>query len=133
MAKTKSTPPESIDEYLDALPETPRATLDKLRKTIHTIVPEAEETISYMIPTFKYKGGLVGFGATVNHCALYVMSPAVMESMKDELTSYDTSKGTIRFPHNKPLPATLLKKIITARIRENEDIIRQREIKKRAK
>lgn len=116
----KSTKPDSVDVYLSNAPEEARATLIKLRKMILAAAPNATEGISYQIPTFKYKGPLVAFAAFPTHCSFYVMSPAVMNMYKDELKSYDTAKGTIRFPTNKPLPAALVKKLVKARIEENE-------------
>lgn len=116
MART----PKDIDEYLATVPAEARATLEKLRKTIRSAAPKATEGISYQVPTFKYLGPLVGFGAATKHCGFYVMSPAVMEAHKNELESYDTSKGTIRFPPDKPLPAALVRKLVKARIAENE-------------
>lgn len=108
-----------VDEFLSRIPDEARATLEKLRKTIRAVVPETTEAISYGIPAFKHHGRpLVSFGATKNHCALYVMSPAVMEAHAAELAEYDTSKGTIRFPHGKPLPAALVTKLVKARIAE---------------
>lgn len=115
----------NVDEYLAAVPEDARATLEKLRKTIKTAAPKATEAISYQIPTYKYHGPLVAFAAFKNHCGFYVMSPAVMDAFKDELTPYDTAKATIRFPVDKPLPATLVRKLIKARIKENEANITQ--------
>lgn len=112
--------PDSVDAYLSTVPEEARATLIKLRKMIQTAAPNATEGISYQIPTFKYKGPLVAFAAFPTHCSLYVMSPAVMNMYKDELKSYDTAKGTIRFSANKTLPAALVKKLVKARIEENE-------------
>jgi uncharacterized protein YdhG (YjbR/CyaY superfamily) len=109
-----------VDDYLAAVPGEARATLEKLRKTIQAAAPKATDTISYQIPTFKYHGPLVAFAAFPNHCSFFVMSPSVMEAHKDELKSYDTSKGTIRFPASKPLPAALVRKLIKARIEENE-------------
>lgn len=117
----------SVDDYLAALPEEKRIALEKLRKMIKAIVPDAVEVISYQIPVFKYKGKpLVGFGAAKNHCSFYVMSAFIIPTYKDELKSYDTSKGTIRFPTNKPLPETLVKKLIKARIAENERAIKKK-------
>lgn len=118
--KATSTPAKDIDDYLTAVPEKSRATLEKLRKTIKAAAPKATEAISYRIPTFKYHGPLVAFAAFPNHCGFYVMSPAVMEAHKEELEAYETSKGTIRFPAGKPLPAALVKKLVKARIAENE-------------
>jgi uncharacterized protein YdhG (YjbR/CyaY superfamily) len=109
-----------VDDYLAAVPEEARATLEKLRKTIQAAAPKATQTISYRIPTFKYHGPLVGFAAFPNHCGFYVMSPSVMEAHEDELKPYDTSKGTIRFQASKSLPAALVKKLVKARIVENE-------------
>ena len=115
-----SAPARDIDGYLAALPEEARATLEELRRTIKAAAPEAAEVISYQVPTYKYHGSLVGFWATKNHCAFCVMSPAVMEAHRDELKAYDTAKATIRFPPGKPLPAALVKKLVKARIDENE-------------
>jgi uncharacterized protein YdhG (YjbR/CyaY superfamily) len=110
-----------VDAFLAALPEAARTTLEKLRRTIRAAVPKATEAISYGVPTFKHQGRpLVGFGATKNHCALYVMSPEVMRTYAAELAKYDTSKGTIRFPASKPLPAALVRKLVEARIAEIE-------------
>ena len=112
--------PKDIDDYLMRYPENVRKTLGQLRKWIREAAPKSEETISYHIPTFKYKGALVGFGATKKHCAFYVMSNSALKSFKDELKDYDTSTGTIRFPHDTPLPAKLVKRIVKERIIENE-------------
>jgi uncharacterized protein YdhG (YjbR/CyaY superfamily) len=72
------------------------------------------------MPVFKYHGMLGGFAAFQDHCSFFTMSPSVMEAFKDKLKPYDTSKGTIRFPTDKPLPAALVKKLVKARIEENE-------------
>jgi uncharacterized protein YdhG (YjbR/CyaY superfamily) len=110
-----------VDAFLATVPEEARATLEKLRETIRAAVPEATEAISYGVPAFKHQGRpLVAFGATKNHCAFYLMSPAVMDAHAAELGEYDTSKGTIRFPHDKPLPSALVTKLVKARIVENE-------------
>ena len=114
-------PARDVDVFLSNVPEEARATLEKLRGTIRTAVPDATEAISYGVPTFKLHGrGLIGYGATKNHCALYVMSPEVMRAHAADLEGYDTSKGTIRFPAGKPLPAVLVRKLVRARIAENE-------------
>ena len=112
--------PSDVDDYLAAVPEQPRAALQKLRETIRAGAPKATERIGYRIPMFYQQGPLVGLGASKNHCSFYVMSPAVMDSHKDELTAYDTSKGTIRFPADSPLPAALVRKLVDARIEEND-------------
>jgi uncharacterized protein YdhG (YjbR/CyaY superfamily) len=117
----KAVPAKDIDEYLSLVPIDVRDTLEKLRSTIKTIAPKAVEKISYQIPTFNYLGPLVGFAAFKNHCSFYVMSHEVMNMFKEELKSYDTATATIRFSADKPLPELLVKKIVKARIEENED------------
>src|SRR5262245_14173136 len=112
--------PRTIDEYLATLSDDKRAALEKLRKTIRTAAPKGEECISYSLPAFRLNGMLVAFGATANHCAFYPMSSTTVEAHKDELKDYDTSKGTIRFQADKPLPAALVRKLVKARIAENE-------------
>jgi uncharacterized protein YdhG (YjbR/CyaY superfamily) len=94
--------PKTIDEYLAGLSPDKRAALEKLRKTIRAIAPQAEECISYQIAAFRQEGMLVGFGATLNHCAFYLMSAATVAAHKDELKDYDTSKGTIRSSGQAP-------------------------------
>ena len=112
--------PKTIDEYLAALSDDKRAALEKLRKTIRAAAPKAEECISYRLPAFRLNGKmLVAFGATANHCAFYPMSSSTVEAHKDELKDYDTSKGTIRFQADHPLPAALVRKLVKARIAEN--------------
>src|SRR5437867_13236045 len=110
--------PKTIDEYLASLSDDQRAALEKLRKTIRAAAPAAEECISYQLPAFRLDGRLlVAFGAWANHCAFY--PGAVVEALKDELRDYDTSKGTIRFLSDNPLPATLVRKLVKARIAKN--------------
>jgi uncharacterized protein YdhG (YjbR/CyaY superfamily) len=113
--------PKNIDEYLAALSEDKRAALEKLRKAVKAAAPKAEECISYGLPAFRLEGKpLVAFGAAARHCAFYPMSGATVAAFKEELKSYDTSKGAIRFPLNKPLPAALVRKLVKARIAENK-------------
>ena len=112
---------KSVDEYLARVPEPARSTLNRLRAVIRSAVPrEATETISYHIPTFKYKGPLMAFAAFSNHCSLFPMSGSLLEAFKNELKAFQTSKGTIRFPVDKPLPAALVRKLVKARIAQNE-------------
>lgn len=114
------TQPKTVAEYFAALSADQRAALARLRKTIRSIVPGAEECISYGVPAFRLEGRvLVGFGAAANHCAFYPMSGATVAALKRELEKYDTSKGTIRFPADKPLPVALVRKLVKARIAEN--------------
>jgi uncharacterized protein YdhG (YjbR/CyaY superfamily) len=112
--------PQTIDEYLAALSDDKRAALEKLRKTIRAAAPRAEECISYQLAAFRLDGRmLVAFGASAKHCAFYPMSSSTVEVHKDELEGYETSKGTIRFQADNPLPATLVRKLVKARIAEN--------------
>ena len=112
--------PKTVDEYLAALSGDKRAALEKLRKAIKAAAPKAEECISYQLPAFRLDGRmLVAFGAAANHCAFYPMSSSTVETHKDDLKDYDTSKGTIRFQTDHPLPAPLVRKLVRARIAEN--------------
>ena len=112
--------PKTIDEYLAAVSDDQRAALEKLRKTIRAAAPKTEECISYQLPAFRLDGRLlVAFGAAANHCAFYPGAFPI-EVCKDELKGYDTSKGTIRFPANKPLPVALVRKLVKARIAQNK-------------
>jgi uncharacterized protein YdhG (YjbR/CyaY superfamily) len=111
--------PTTIDEYLSALDEDKRVALEGLRKIIRAAAPKAEECISYQLAAFRLNGPLVAFGATANHCAFYLMSSSTVEDYQAELKGYDTSKGTIRFQVDKPLPAALVRKLVKARVAEN--------------
>jgi uncharacterized protein YdhG (YjbR/CyaY superfamily) len=112
--------PKNIDEYLAAVPEPARSTLNKIRAAIRSAVPpQATEIISYGIPAFKYKGVLVWFAAFSDHCSLFPTA-AVIEEFESELKGLSTSKGTIQFPTDKPLPATLVRKLVKARIAQIE-------------
>jgi len=121
LSPRKSSPPKDVDEYLAGVPEPARTTLTRIRAVIRSAVPpEATEAISYRIPTFKYKGSLMAFAAFSKHCSLFPMSYAVIAAFKNELKAFQISKGTIRFPLDKPLPAVILKKMVKARIAEKE-------------
>jgi uncharacterized protein YdhG (YjbR/CyaY superfamily) len=111
--------PKTVDEYLARVPDDARATLEKLRQTIRAAAPQAVEVISYQMPMFKHHGMLVAFAAFKDHCSFFAGS-GVMDAFADELKNYKTSKGTIRFTVSKPLPATLVKKLVKARIKHNE-------------
>jgi uncharacterized protein YdhG (YjbR/CyaY superfamily) len=112
--------PKTFAEILAAFPDDQRAALEKLRKSIKAVAPKAEECVSYGLAAFKLNGKpLVGMGARKDHCAFYLMSGTMVEAHEEELEGYDTSKGTIRFAANKPLPAALVKKLVKARIAEN--------------
>jgi uncharacterized protein YdhG (YjbR/CyaY superfamily) len=108
--------PGSIDEYLAGIEPDKRATLQKLRRSIHAAAPRAEECISYGIPAFRLDGRmLVAFGAAAKHCSFYPGAEPISQHAK-ELKGYGTSKGTVRFPVDRPLPATLVRKLVRTRI-----------------
>lgn len=111
---------KTVDEYLAALPEPARTTLNKIRATVRSVVPAGTgEVLSYGIPAFKYQKILVWYAAFAGHCSLFPTA-AVIARFKSELKDYELSKGTIQFPIDKPLPAALLKKMIKARLSEVE-------------
>jgi uncharacterized protein YdhG (YjbR/CyaY superfamily) len=112
--------PKTVDEYLNRVPEPARGALKQIRALVQRIAPpEATEGISYGIPTFKYNGTLVSFAAFPNHCSLFPGAGPTVK-FKDELKNFETSKGTIRFVSDKPLSTTLLRKLVKARVAENE-------------
>lgn len=111
--------PQSTLDFLAAFTSAQREALLALRAEIIAAAPEAEEYIGYGIPAFRLDGALVSFGATRTKCSFYVQSPAVMETFAAELAGWDTSKGTIRFTPDQPLPADLVHRIVKARSAEN--------------
>lgn len=112
---------KDVEEYLAQVPEPARTTLMKVRAAIRSAAgPDAIELISYGIPAFKQKGYLAGYAAFKNHCSLFAMSGTILDDFKEELKNYRTSKGTIQFPVDKPLPATLVKKLVKARMARNQ-------------
>ena len=110
----------TVDEYLSMLPDDVFQALENIRQIIQFLVPDAEETISYRVPSYKYKGMLVGFGATRNHCSFFVMSSTLLNDFQDEIKDFDTSTGTIRFTPEKPIPNDLITRIVMTRLAENE-------------
>jgi len=113
--------PKTVKEYLAGVPEPARSSLNKIRAAIRSAAPrEATEIISYGIPAFKHKGVLVWFAAFSDHCSLFPTA-SVIEKFKNELKGFATSKGTIQFPTDKPLPAALVKKMVKARVAQIED------------
>ena len=113
---------KSVDEYLAGVPEPARGTLKHIRTVIRSVVPaETTEMISYGIPMFKYNGMLVGYAAFKNHCSLFPTGSGVLEQFERELAGYRTSKGTIQFPPDKPLPDALVKRIVRARVKEDKE------------
>lgn len=111
--------PATIDAYLERVRPDQRAALDALRQMIARAAPEAEECISYQQPAFRQGRLVVGFGATRKHCALYLMSGTVLGPFAEALTEFDTSKGTIRFQPDHPLPEVLVRRLVEARLAEN--------------
>lgn len=110
--------PRDADAYLATLSADKRATLEKVRKAIRAAAPEAQEGISYGLPAFILGKPIAGYSAGANHCAYYPMSGAVVNTLKADLKGYETSKGAIRFPIGKPLPAALIRKLVKARLSE---------------
>jgi uncharacterized protein YdhG (YjbR/CyaY superfamily) len=115
-----------VDRYLAAVPDKVRKTLQNIRKAIKAVAPEASEGISYGVPAYKHHGMLVGFGASKAACSFFVMSSTFLDGFQRELASYETSKGTIRFTPERPLPAGLIRKLVKARVKENEARARSR-------
>ena len=109
---------EDVDHYVASQPEAIQDRLEQLRRTIKAAAPEAEETISYGMPFYKLKGRLVYFAAHQHHIGLYPMASGIANFQK-ELSKYQTSKGTVQFPFDKPMPIGLIKKIIQFRVKEN--------------
>jgi uncharacterized protein YdhG (YjbR/CyaY superfamily) len=111
-----------VDAYLAKVSEPARTTLQKVRADIRSAVPkDAKEILSYGIPTFRHNGrNVVAYAAFKKHCSLFPLQASLIDEMKEELKDYRTSKGTLQFPVDKPLPATLLKKMVKARLAEND-------------
>lgn len=113
--------PTDVEDYFSAVPEPARTTLLKVRAVIRSAVPaEATEGISYGIPMFKHKGVLLGLGAFKEHCSLFLGTSSLGPALDEDLKNYSISKGTIRFPLDKPMPATLVRKIVRLRVQQNE-------------
>ena len=111
--------PRGIDKYLAGIDEPKRATLQKLRQTIHGIIPDAEETISYGMPAFRQEGKVIaGFAAFKNHLAYLPHSGAVLGDLSDDLAGYESTQGSLHFPIDQPLPRALVKKLIAARLKD---------------
>lgn len=122
-------PAASIDDYLAKLPPDQRRALETLRGQIRDLAPEAEEAISYGLPTFKLKGNLVHFGAAAKHCAFY--PGALISQFADRLEGFETAKGTIRFQPETPLPPDLIADIVRHRIVQNLEIAAERAARKK--
>jgi uncharacterized protein YdhG (YjbR/CyaY superfamily) len=113
---------KTVDEYLADVPEPACSTLKHVRAVIRSVVPkETTEVVSYGMPMFKFNGMLVGYAAFKNHCSLFPTGSSVLDQFEKELKGYRTSKGTIQFPPDKPLPDALVKKIVRARVKQNKE------------
>lgn len=122
----------TIDEYLNLFQLDERMVLENLRQIIKEIVPDATEVISYNMPAFKYHGSLlVYFAACKNHCGFYPGSGSTVAQLGDELKGYKTTKGSIHFPYDKPLPKALINKVVLLRIKENLEKESQKNTKKK--
>ena len=112
---------KTVDEYLDTVPPAHRTLLRKLKKLIREVAPGAEETISYNMPAYRYNGYLVYFASFARHCSLFPAGGEIFTKFANELKEYKTSKGTIQFSTDKPLPDNLIRKIIKLRMKQKED------------
>jgi uncharacterized protein YdhG (YjbR/CyaY superfamily) len=113
--------PKTVDEYLARVPDPARSTLEKVRAVIRSVVPpETTEVLSYGIPTFRYKRGLISYAAFKDHCSFFPLGSSVLDAFADELRLYRAAKGTLHFPLDRPLPSPLIKKIVKARLAQNE-------------
>ena len=112
--------PKSLDGYIAAFPKNVQVILQELRQAIRDAAPDAQEVISYQMPAFKQNGILVWFAAFKNHIGFFPKSSAI-EAFKEKLSRYQTSKGTVRFPINEPLPFDLIKEMAKFRVKEHLD------------
>ncbi|MFO7526553.1 MAG: DUF1801 domain-containing protein [Ignavibacteriaceae bacterium] len=108
----------TIDEYINTFPKDVQKILEQIRKTIKEVAPEAEEAISYQIPTFKLNGNLVHFAAFKNHIGFYP-TPSGQKAFEKELSVYKSGKGSVQFPLSKPMPLSLIRKIVKYRVKES--------------
>ena len=113
---------KEVDAYIASFPKPAQAALEQLRQWIQKLAPEAQEQMSYRIACFKHHGVLVGFGATENHCSFYACHATILDSFKEELKGFKYSGGTIHFAPEKPIPFSLVKKLVQQRIVQNESL-----------
>lgn len=119
--KASATSPSTVDEYMAGFPADVRRKLAQLRTTIRRAAPKAEESIAYRMPAYKLNGALVYFAAFKAHIGLYPMTEVVKERFAKELSAYDGSKGTVRFPLDQRLPLGLIANLVKARVSENAE------------
>lgn len=110
---------KTIDEYIATFPQNIQDILEDVRKAIRDSAPDAQEAITYGVPTFKLNGNLVHFAAYKKHLGFYPAGSSAIEAFKTELSNYSLSKGTIRFPLDEPIPLELVKKIVKFRVKQN--------------
>lgn len=115
--KSEEIIPETIDEYIAGFPPPVQEILERIRVTVREAAPEAQERISYRMPTFTLKGNLVHFAAFEKHIGLYP-TPTGIETFKDELSRYKTGKGSVQFPLDEPIPYDLIRRIVAFRVEE---------------
>ena len=120
MSRHNESQPQTIDEYIAMQPGAFQPMLQELRAIIKSIAPQAEELISYQVPSFKWHYMLVGFGVNKKFCSLYPMSTSINQKMADELNGIKISGTTLHFVPGQPLPTELIKKIVSTRVQENE-------------
>ncbi len=118
--KSKSTPPENIDEYIASFPTDVQRLLQEIRSVIRTAAPNAEEALKYGIPTFVLHGNLVHFAAFKKHIGFYP-TPSGVEKFKDELSRYPHAKGSVQFPLDEPVPFALIRKVVEYRVKEAKE------------
>lgn len=111
---------KNIDEYIAQFPKEIKGRLEQMRETIRKAAPEAEEAISYAMPTFKLNGNLVHFAGYKNHIGFYP-TPDGIDAFKKEISKYEWAKGSVQFPHDQPLPLSLVTKIVKFRVAQNKD------------
>lgn len=126
-------PTKNADEYIKRFPAVQQKQLQQIREAIKATAPQAEEIISYGMPGYKWNGVLVYFGGFANHCSFFPASYAVIKEFANELKSYKTSKGAIQLPLDKSIPTTLIKKMVKARMKENERKVKEKAAKKTVK
>ena len=112
--------PETVDQYIAAFPADVKKRMQQLRKTIKAAAPKAEEVISYQMPGYKYLGMLVYFAAYKNHIGFYPGAGGVLECYK-KLSSFKSAKGSVQFPHDRPIPYDIISKIVKFRVKQNEE------------
>ena len=119
MEKTKVVP-ETVDQYIAAFPADVKKRMQQLRKTIKAGAPNADELISYQMPGYKYFGMLVYFAAYKNHIGFYPGAGGILEFYK-KLSSFKSAKGSVQFPHDRPIPYDIISKIVKFRVKQNEE------------